>query len=504
MRWGEYRYLLPFCIRIHLAVLNHLSQFKKATVKLKRQGMIKIIIALIIVASLSSGCQSASHLAKASKQAGTAKVTQISPYVTLRHPAWMKDAVIYQLNTRQFSAEGTFNAAKAELPRLQALGVDVIWLMPIHPIGEINRKGSLGSPYAVKDYRAVNPEFGTKEDFSAFVAEAHRLGMYVILDWVANHTAWDNVLVSQHPEWYLRDWKGDFRPTPWWDWSDIIELDYSQPALRQYMASAMRYWVEEFGVDGYRADVAGFVPLDFWVAVRQELEQVKPVFMLAEFEGRDFHAEAFDATYGWTWGSAMHDIALGKKDTHQLYVYYSWNERFYPQQVMRLLGVSNHDANSWEGTEFERFGAMLPAAMVLSFVSEGIPMIYNGQEAGYDKRLAFFERDPIVWQPHENGELYKQLIQLKKSYSPLWNSTWGARMIPVHNSAERKVLSFVRQNQEQAVFAVFNLSAEPQEVSFDLHLHHGNFTEYFTQQAITFSAETTLVLPAWGYQIFVR
>lgn len=179
--------------------------------------MIKIIIALIIVASLSSGCQSASHLAKASKQAGTAKVTQISPYVTLRHPAWMKDAVIYQLNTRQFSAEGTFNAAKAELPRLQALGVDVIWLMPIHPIGEINRKGSLGSPYAVKDYLAVNPEFGTKEDFSAFVAEAHRLGMYVILDWVANHTAWDNVLVSQHPEWYLRDWKGDFRPTPWWD-----------------------------------------------------------------------------------------------------------------------------------------------------------------------------------------------------------------------------------------------------------------------------------------------
>lgn len=200
----------------------------------------------------------------------------------------------------------------------------------------------------------------------------------------------------------------------------------------------------------------------------------------------------------------MHDIALGKKDTHQLYVYYSWNERYYPQQVMRLLGVSNHDANSWEGTEFERFGAMLPAAMVLSFVSEGIPMIYNGQEAGYDKRLAFFERDPIVWQPHENGELYKQLIQLKKSYSPLWNSTWGARMIPVHNSAERKVLSFVRQNQEQAVFAVFNFSAEPQEVSFDLHLHHGNFTEYFTQQAITFSAETTLVLPAWGYQIFVR
>ncbi|WP_423186874.1 alpha-amylase family glycosyl hydrolase [Alishewanella sp. d11] len=466
--------------------------------------MNKILIGVVIFVIFLSGCQPITTSNNATALLAPAKVTDVQPYVTLTHPAWTKDAVIYQLNTRQFSKEGTFNAAKLELPRLKALGVDIIWLMPIHPIGEVNRKGSLGSPYAVKDYLAVNPEFGTKEDFKAFVDEAHRLGLYVILDWVANHTAWDNVLVAQHPDWYLRDWKGDFRPTPWWDWSDIIELDYSQPAMRQYMAAAMRYWVEEFGVDGYRADVAGFVPLDFWVAVRRELEQVKPVFMLAEFEGRDFHAEAFDATYGWTWGSAMHDIALGKKDTHQLYVYYSWNERYYPQQVMRLLGVSNHDANSWEGTEFERFGAMLPAAMVLSFVSEGIPMIYNGQEAGYDKRLEFFERDPIVWQPHENGELYKQLIQLKKSYSPLWNSTWGARMIPVHNSAERKVLSFVRQNQEQAVFAVFNFTAEPQEVSFDLHLHHGNFTEFFTQQAITFSADTKLVLPAWGYQIFVR
>ncbi len=457
------------------------------------------LIGIGLVALLVAACQPTIE-----QQSKGAALSTIEPYVKLSHPEWTKDAVIYQLNTRQFSEEGTFQAAMAQLPRLKALGVDIIWLMPIHPIGEVNRKGGLGSPYSVKDYFDVNPEFGSKADFKAFVAEAHELGLYVILDWVANHTAWDNVWVAQHPEWYLRDWKGDFRPTPWWDWSDIIELDYAQPALRQQMAKAMRYWVEEFGVDGYRADVAGFVPLDFWVAVRRELEQVKPVFMLAEFEGRDFHAEAFDATYGWTWGAAMHDIALGKKDTHQLYVYYSWNERFYPQQVMRLLGVSNHDQNSWEGTEFERFGDALPAAMVLSFVSEGIPMIYNGQEAGYDKRLAFFERDPIVWQQHQNGELYRQLIALKKAYRPLWNSTWGARMIPVHNSAERKVLSFVRQDSEQRVFAVFNLSNEPQQVSFDLHLHHGDYQDYFSQQQQLFDADTRLSIPAWGYRVFVN
>lgn len=440
------------------------------------------------------------------KQAETksSELSSVRPYVTLSHPEWSKNAVIYQLNTRQFTAEGTFNAAIAELPRLKQLGVDIIWLMPIHPIGEVNRKGGLGSPYSVKDYREVNPEFGSKDDFRAFVQQAHKLGLYVILDWVANHSAWDNHLVTEHPEWYLRDWKGDFRPTPWWDWSDIIEFDYNQPGMRRYMADAMRYWVEEFGIDGYRADVAGFVPLDFWVDVRKELEQVKPVFMLAEFEGRDFHAEAFDATYGWTWGAAMHDIAMGKKDTHQLYVYYSWNERFYPQQVMRLLGVSNHDQNSWEGTEFERFGEALPAAMVLSFVSEGIPMIYNGQEAGYNKRLAFFERDPIIWQEHENGELYRQLIALKKAYTPLWNSTWGARMIPVHHNAERKVLSFVRQNEQQRVFAVFNLSAEPQQVKFDLDLHHGQYQEYFSGEQHTFAADTLLNLAAWDYRVFVR
>ena len=195
------------------------------------------------------------------------------PYVKLSHPQWTRDAAIYQLNVRQFSAAGTFAAAEAELPRIAALGARIIWLMPIHEIGQKNRKGSLGSPYSVRDYYSVNPEFGTEADFASFVDRAHELGLFVILDWVANHTAWDNDLVTTHPDWYERDWNGEFMPTPWWDWSDIIDLDYDVPELRQYMRDAMAYWVREFGVDGFRCDVAGYVPLDFWVRVGGDLSQ---------------------------------------------------------------------------------------------------------------------------------------------------------------------------------------------------------------------------------------
>jgi len=215
------------------------------------------------------------------------------PSVLIDHPEWSKNATIYQINTRQFTDEGTFRAAEKHLPRLKDLGVVILWLMPVNEIGEKGRKGTLGSPYAVKDYYSVNPEFGTLDDLKHFVNAAHEAGMYVILDWVANHTAWDNPLVSEHPEWYARDWKGDFCPTPWWDWVDIIDLDYQHEALRKYMTDVMKYWVSEVNIDGYRCDVAGFVPTDFWNNVRKELDAIKPVFMLAEWEARDLHVEAF-------------------------------------------------------------------------------------------------------------------------------------------------------------------------------------------------------------------
>jgi glycosidase len=421
----------------------------------------------------------------------------------VEHPEWTRSATLYQINTRQFTPEGTFKAAEAELPRLKALGADILWLMPIHEIGEKNRKGSLGSPYAVKDYYSVNPEFGTLEDLKSFLAAAHGMGMHVIIDWVANHTAWDNKLASDHPDWYERDWKGDFRPTPWWDWSDIIDLDYSKRGVREYMAGALKYWVKEVGVDGFRMDVAGFVPTDFWENVRTELEAIKPVFLLAEWEDRDLYRKAFDATYAWSWNKAVHDIAMGHADTGALFVYYSWNESAYPRDAYRMTYTSNHDQNAWEGTQFERFGPALENAIVLSVVGEGTPLVYNGQEAGNEKRLEFFEKDPINWRDHPIGALYKQLFALKHKNTALWNGAAGARMVSVVNSAPKQVLSFVRENEKDGVFALMNFSGDEQTVTFSEGPHYGAYSDYFTGDAVSFDASSSVTLPAWGYKVYV-
>ncbi len=426
------------------------------------------------------------------------------PYVQIRHPEWSKNATIYQINTRQFTAEGTFSAAEAHLPRLRALGIDILWLMPVHPIGEENRKGTLGSPYSVQDYFAVNPEFGTLDDLRHFVDAAHELGMYVIIDWVANHTAWDNPLRAARPEWYERDYKGDFRPTPWWDWSDIIDLDYSQPGLRDYMIDAMSFWVREADIDGFRCDVAGFVPVEFWDRARAELDAIKPVFMLAEWESRDLHARAFDMTYAWSWYDAVHEVVSGRRTLEPLFVFYSWNESAYPRDAYRMTYVSNHDVNAWEATQFEAFGDGLEAAIVLSVVGEGMPLIYNGQEAGNPKRLEFFEKDAIEWRDHPIGALYQRLFALKKTNTALWNGGWGARMIRVWNSVPDRVLSFVRGNDKDTVFAVINFSGETQSVAFDEALHFGTYREYFSGRAVAIDGAWQVTLEPWSYRVYVR
>lgn len=432
---------------------------------------------------------------------------QPQPYIQIAAPDWSRKAVMYQINTRQFTPEGTFVAAQRELPRLRALGVDILWIMPIQPIGERNRKGGLGSPYSIRDYRAVNPEYGTMDDFKAFVDAAHAQGFHVILDWVANHTAWDNPLVTEHPEWYDRDWDGDFRPTPWLDWSDIIDLDYDNAGLRQYMTEAMAFWVRDVGIDGFRCDVAGMVPVDFWNNVRAELDAIKPVFMLAEWQTPELHRRAFDASYAWDWYNAMHDIAKGKADAGAMVGYYSGDATAWPHGAMRMLFTSNHDKNSWDGTEFEAFGPMLEATTVLSFVSDGIPLIYNGQEAGNERRLAFFERDPITWRDHPNGALYHRLIAFRKSHPALDNGAWGASMVRVVNSAPSKVLSFVRAlpardgQPGDKLLGLFNLSGEPQTITLSDGPFAGTYTDMATDRPVSIDAATTITLPAWGWQV---
>ncbi|MFC1688357.1 alpha-amylase family glycosyl hydrolase [Pseudomonadota bacterium] len=427
-----------------------------------------------------------------------------SPYVQITHPEWSRDAVIYELNTRQFTPEGTFTAAAKQLPRLKELGIDIVWLMPVQPIGEKNRKGTLGSPYSIKDYLVVSPELGNLDSLRQFVKDAHDLGMYVILDWVANHTAWDNPLVEQHPEWYSRNWKGEMHSPTWTDWSDVVTLDYSRPGLRKYMTDAMKYWVEEVGMDGFRCDVAGFVPLDFWENLRRELDAIRPVFMLAEWDERDLHARAFDMTYSWDFNDTLHRIAMGKADAGSLNGYYYRVTNTWPRDGMRMVFVSNHDKNAWDGTQFEMYGDALENSIVLSVVSEGMPLIYNGQEAGNPKRLAFFEKDPIEWREHPIGDLYQKLFALKKSNSALWNGAWGAAMVPVFNSAPQQVFSFIRANAEDSVFAVFNFSADAVSVTFQDRLYHGEWRDFLTGESEALDDSTVFEMQPWSYRVFTN
>ncbi|MBI1402624.1 MAG: alpha-amylase [Porphyrobacter sp.] len=422
--------------------------------------------------------------------------------VEVHNADWTRDAVLYQLNTRQFTPEGTLSAAEKQLPRLAGMGIDIIWLMPIHPIGIENRKGPLGSPYAVRDYRAVNPELGTEADLRAFVAAAHRLGMKVILDWVANHSAHDNPLTQSHPEWYTHSPEGALVPPAGTDWSDVADFDYSQPGLRRYMTESLVYWVREFGIDGYRADVAGYVPTDFWETARAELEKIKPVFMLAEWEQRDLHEHAFDATYAWGWKEAMQRLVKSREGAGPIRGYYAGQAETWPRAAMRMVYTENHDQNSWDGVAAEIYGPAYEAAIALSFTGSGLPLIYNGQEADNDRQLKFFERDPIVWKEGRYSDLFRKLIALKTASPALHNGRFGAPMVEVPTSETADVYAFTRGDKGARVFAVFNLSPRPHAVAFAKARHHGRYVDALTGEAATFAGDETLDLPAWGYRIF--
>lgn len=438
------------------------------------------------------------------KNTTTTDPYQPAPYVELQHPEWSKNATIYEVNIRQYTKEGTFNAFAEHLPRLKELGIDILWLMPIHPIGEMNRKGGRGSYYAVKDYRAVNPEFGTLDDLKSLVKQAHDMGMYVILDWVANHSAWDNPLTKSNPEWYTKDHNGNFQPTPWWDWSDIIDFDYEQPGIRQYMTESLKYWVEEADIDGYRADVAGFIPTNFWDNARRELDEIKPVFMLAEWDARDLHKNAFDMTYAWKLHDTLHEVAKGHKDASGVYLHFAHALSAWPDNAIKMNFVDNHDKNSWEKTMFDRFGDHLEMSIVLTVTAEGMPLLYSGQEAGLDKVLAFFEKDEIKWRKHPIGDLYKSLFKLKHENQALWNGNWGGKMIPVPNSNPKNVFSFARKKADDKVFAVFNFSDKAQTATFNENIQHGDYVEWFSKEKKSFGPKTSDTIAPFGYKVYVK
>ncbi|MCJ8153011.1 alpha-amylase family glycosyl hydrolase [Chryseobacterium sp. SSA4.19] len=423
-------------------------------------------------------------------------------YVELTTPEWVKNATIYELNIRQFSEEGSFKAIEKQLPRLKKMGIDIIWLMPVHPIGEIHRKGTLGSYYSVKDYYSVSSEFGTEEDFRHLVSAIHQQDMYVILDWVANHTSWDNEMVIKHPEWYRKSRKDTFQSTRWRDYDDIIELDYRHPELREYMTEALKFWISEYDIDGYRCDIASFVPIDFWENARTELETIRPVFMLAEAEDRELHRKAFDATYNWTLWNILHQIAMNERNVKTLTeAYIAEHVSIFPKEGIRLNFIDNHDKNSWEGNPYSNFGDALKAATVFTVMMDGMPLVYNGEEAGLNRSLEFFEKDPIEWKSHENEALYTTLFALKHKNQALWNGRYGGEMVRIMNDRMDQVISFVREKNGDRVLTFINFSKQSLIVQFDTSFDTGLYTNLFTETQKNISETLIMTMDPWEYVV---
>ncbi|MGB0524898.1 MAG: alpha-amylase family glycosyl hydrolase [Flammeovirgaceae bacterium] len=434
------------------------------------------------------------------KDTTKAKEKKEAPKVGVQHPDWSKNLGIYEVNIRQYSKEGTLKKVEEDLPRIKELGVGILWLMPIYPISEKNRKGSMGSYYAVQDYKAVNPEFGTMDDLKSFVNKAHELGMYVILDWVANHTGWDHKWMEENPEYYTKDSTGNMMVPEGTDWTDVADLNYENEDLRKAMTDALTFWVREANVDGYRCDVAGMVPIDFWDNVRVELDKIKPVFMLAEDEGPIMHKAAFDMTYGWHLHHIMNEVAQGKKTVAEIDKYVAEDMGKFKPDDYRMLFTTNHDENSWNGTVFERMGAGAEAFAVLACTFPGMPLIYSGQEAGMDKRLKFFEKDEIEWKEHPMFDLFQQLLALKKRNAALWNGEAGGDFTRLKTGQDEHVFAFTRQKGENRVLVVLNLSEEAQNI--DVLGVNGNYKDILGGGEHVITDEWQITLPAWGYKVY--
>jgi len=420
----------------------------------------------------------------------------------ISHSIWSQNASIYEVNIRQYTPEGTFAAFKKHLPELKKLGVDILWLMPINPIGEQNRKGSLGSYYSVKDYKAVNPEFGSSDDFKKLVDNIHKNGMHVIIDWVANHTSWDNVWVKTHPEFFTKDANGKFVP-PVADWGDVIDLNYDNKKLWEAMIDAMNYWLKEYNIDGFRCDVANMVPIEFWIEARKELSKTKSdVFMLAEANENYMH-KAFDMTYNWSLKDMMNDVAKCKKDAEDIKNLFENEKNEYNTNDYRMVFTSNHDENSWNGTEYERLGKAVETFVVLCGTVKGMPLIYTGQEAGMNKALRFFDKDTIDWKPSPLRKTYTTLNELKKSNKALWNGSAGGEMIFLENG-NKNILSFVREKENNKIIAVFNLSSQQESLKIDLQKYAGEYEDVFGKNKINISKNLELKLEPWQYKIYSK
>ncbi|MDR1503503.1 MAG: alpha-amylase [Prevotella sp.] len=450
----------------------------------------KLLFVVALIALMSYSC----------KQKPQTAIDEPQEKCTVQHLDWTRNAVIYEVNVRQYTKEGTFAAFEQHLPRLKELGVDVLWFMPIHPISEKNRKGTLGSYYAVKDYKGINPEYGTKEDFKRLVDKAHEAGFKVILDWVANHTGCDNVWLSDHPDWYVKDEAGN--PKSPYDWTDTYELNYDNKDMRAAMADALKYWVTDFNIDGYRCDMAHEVPTDFWNDVRPALDSIKPVFMLAESENYDLLEHAFDTNYSWELMHMMSDVNKGTKTAEDIQAYVQKLDSLMCPDGYKMNFLTNHDENSWNGTEFERYGKGVETFAVLTYTLNGMPMIYTGQEVGMKKRLSFFEKDMVPsWTANATTAFYKKLNELKHTHPALRAGEIGGKLRFYTSSASKDILIYSREAAGKEIMVMLNLSGKNVTYQSNDALNRDNYVDYFSGKKVDKLPNT---LKAWEYRVFTR
>jgi alpha-amylase len=415
---------------------------------------------------------------------------------------WCKDSNIYEINLRQYSAEGSFAAFAKSLPRLRDMGIQILWFMPITPISQLNRKGSLGSYYACSDFKDTNPEYGTLEEFKSLVAEAQNLGFKVIIDWVANHTGCDHRWTTEHPEYYLKDVNGNFTEKNGWE--DVIDLDYTKPELRLAVIDAMKFWIDACDIDGFRCDMAHLVPLDFWIQARSALDEAKKLFWLAECEVPAYH-QAFDATYTWQWMHKSEEFVKHQTDINGLWQLLIQDNKDFQAPDLRTYFTSNHDENSWNGTEYEKYGMAAKNLAVFCCSWNGLPLVYSGQEMPNYKRLKFFDKDTIGWTGNnELADFYKTLLSLRKRNPALRAGDPQVVTYRIQTNVPDKIFSFLRKNKTSEVLVLLNFSEEQIEVTLEDSNVQGIYTNVFDLHPTDLRESSSIMLFPWNFKIFEK
>jgi len=416
------------------------------------------------------------------------------------HPAWIMQGNIYEVNVRQYTPEGTFKAFAAHLDRLKDMGVQTLWFMPINPISKLDRKGSLGSYYAVSTYMDINPEFGTLDDWKALVKQAHEKGFKVIIDWVPNHTGADHYWLQKHPDFYVKD-SITGKAIMAADWADTRKLNYKNPELVDTMINQLKYWVTETGIDGYRCDVASDVPDSFWKKCITALRKEKNVFMLAEGDKPALNADGFDATYAWNEFSMLKKIAKGERKASDIDSSIKRTDSTFPANSLRMFFTSNHDENSWNKADYETTPgeSHAPFAVFTQTMKRSVPLIYSGQEEPLLRPLPFFEKDTISFGKFARADFYKKLLALHKSSPAL---APNASFTRIHTNNDDKVYAFIREQNGKKVFVVLNWSNTNIKAFTTNTLIAGTATEIFTNHTETLKQGTDIVLKPWGYLVY--